>query len=693
MRCGHRDCDTKSQQKPLFWWRLKLIISIMFNLQVAGGDLPPNSDKAILPPDILSSIIGQYGDTNLPHPLIFRISNDAHSTYIGVKEFSGSDFTITLPQFILDKLQSNAGDQVTVELVDNIPKGTFLKLKPLQFYPEINNWKYYLESTLNNFYTILTKNDKLVVNNYEFLIEDLSDETVSIIDTDLILDIVPLNDIMANQQLNFNIDNSEELNLPLSKNLELIPFSNDSKIKIFKVNVFKISTAITITIKSSNFYNSDLIIGNDKLINLENFKFTTIDQDFEIQQNGGVKTITIPIDYIQTIADSCKHDLLEGFAEEDEINNWIYMVPFTWEFTDTVELSIQEAKAETEDPKPISSLEDDNTVICSNCNKSINKNQYQLHEAFCFKNNITCSCGTVFLKSIPPNHWHCPNCLEFSDSELFKFKHEKLNHQIYKCDKCPEEHLYANYVDLITNHKSSTCPNKLHECKFCHLIVEQGRATYFDNFENLTNHENTCGNKTDECYKCHKLIKRKQFKKHFKLHELNQKLTNETFKLNFNKCSNENCVNLASLDNHMNLCNHCFGPLYNSVYDPNHAKLQARMERKYMLQLNKGCDYENCQNYYCKRNNKIGSIKEILQTIHNQLFSQIAQPPLPINKDKPMQATTNKLWFCVSESMNYKLILFNNFKTEYPEELVIKGLNEIKQIDQETLQTWLQNNN
>lgn len=672
----------------------------MFEVTVESGDvvLPPNSDKAILPPSILSAIMNQYGDSNLPHPLIFKISSSNTTTaYIGVKEFSGTEHKIVLPEFILQKLHATIGDSVTIRLIDNVPKGTYLKLKPLQFYPEVNNWKYYLESTLNNFYTTLTKQDKLVINNYEFMVEDLNEETVSIIDTDLILDIVPLNDIMANQQLNFNIDNSEEMQLPDSKILEIIPFNKDSKIKIYKLNVFNIKGPLSVTIKSSNFYNSDLIIGNDKLINLENFKFTTMADDFEIQVNGGLKTINIPYEFVQEIADSCRSDLQQEFAEEDELNNWIYMVPFTWEFTDTVEIAVQES-TDTKQEKVQKVSENDlksDTTLCTNCNKQINKNQFQLHEAFCLKNNIRCSCGQVFIKAIPPNHWHCPNCSEYSDSELFRFKHEKLNHQLFKCEKCNENQAFPTYVDLIINHRSGTCPSKLHECKFCHLIVPQGQATYLDKFENLSNHENTCGNKTDECYKCQRLIKRKQFKKHFKIHQLDQKFTNDTFKLNFNKCSNENCMNLASVQNNdMNLCDHCFGPLYNSVYDPTHSKLQARIERKYMLQLNKGCEYDNCQNPYCKRNRQMGgSIKEILQVIHNELFPHIIQPPLPINQNRSVATEgRNKLWFCVNESMNYKRLLYNQVKDDYPEELVIKGLNEIRPVEPEALHLWLQHN-
>lgn len=614
----------------------------------------PDSDKVVLPSHVLLTILDTYGES-LPHPLIFKIKFGEVFTFVGVKQFTADSQTIQVPQIILSRLNAAPDNVVTVTVADNIPKGTSLQLKPLQFYPEIHNWKYYLESHLTKHYTALSKNDIILINGYELAVQDLSSPTVSIIDTDLVLDIVPLNDIMAQQQLNFNVDNSEKIEFE-TQNLTLKPFSDAAaKIRVFKLDILHVSTDIIISLSSQDLYNSDIIVGGDRLITLENFKFTTMDQDFECQQTGKSKSVTVPYEYIRALKDSSEQDMLQGF-DIDEVNHWLYIVPFAWEHDDEVSVQVQRI---VEQEKLGEVEKEDNTLldpICSNCNKPIPSAQFQLHQIFCVKNNVKCPlCKTVFLKTIPETHWHCPSCEQYSDSSIFRLKHSKLHHQLFKCDKCEDSDTYPSLVSLIVQHKSSTCPFKLHECKFCHLVLEQEAATYIDNFENLTHHENNCGNKTDECFKCQKLIKRKDFRKHFKLHQLDNQQATETFMQVFKKCTNENCVNEASSDNLMDLCNVCYGPLYSQLHDPNNQKLQARLERRYVLQLNKGCDNQGCQNQECKRNTNTGSLKDIIKRAQ-ELMGYVVTPSLPINKGE--QTGHNRFWLCVNDGMTEKMNLY-----------------------------------
>lgn len=643
------------------------------DLKVTNHHLEPHSDKILLPSEVLSAIVDNYGE-ELPHPLIFKLGNGDKQCFVGVKQFSSPNDTVCLPQIIQDKLAVNEGDFVAVELSLDIPKGTSLSLKPLQFYPEINNWKYYLESNLTHHYTVLTKGDIFILNGYEFLVEDCNADTISIIDTDIVLDIIPLNDIMAQQQLNFNVDKSMEIK-PGDLDIKLVPFSVDSNVSIFKLDLLDITKDVKVSYSTNEDYeNVDLLIGFEKLINLENFEFTTMDSE--------VKEIVVPYKLIEEVQNRCKYDLDQGF-ETDEISKWLYIVPFAWEFNSEIVLRVQEI----EDVE-MRIEEQEDTKQCGNCKKPIPIDKISLHEVFCYKNNVVCDCGEIFLKTIPKDHYHCPICLRTSKSPLFKFKHEKLNHQPFQCHQCEDKEVYDSHVQFITNHIPK-CPQKLHECKFCHLIEKQGKATYIDNFEGLTNHENNCGNKTDECFKCNKLVKRKDMRKHVKLHQLDTKSSNDMFKLTFNKCCNENCVNLINIPNDLKLCDICYGPLYSTLNDPNNLKLQMRIERKYMLQLSKGCEFSNCRNIHCKRKTTLNGVKEIMKFINEELFTYISTPNLPINKSRGTKP--NKVWFCVNDITNNKMILAQSFK-EYPYEMVIKGLNEIKEVNSETLSQWLLHN-
>lgn len=648
------------------------------NVTIIDGDLPENSDKVILPPEVLEATLEKYGD-NLPHPLIFKLIKEI-TVFVGVKQFSAPHNTIILPKAISNKLNVIEDAQVNIELATDIAKGTYLKLKPLQFYQEINNWRYYLESNLTNMYTVLNKGQTLRLNEYELLVEDCNADVISIIDTDINLDIVPLNDIMANQQLNFNSDNAKIVTLGDLNIEEILPFNAVPAIQVYKLDLMDLSFDISVSILTKgDICNVDLLLGFEKLLNLENFQYCTMDQDVD-----EFKRIIIPFTVIKDVQAQCKYDLDLGL-DDDSISKYLYIVPFTWEHTSNISINISQ---HFDSPKLGDTSPDGmNKMKCPNCRKLIDPNSFTVHQAFCFRNNIRCDCGKIISRQKPSNHWHCPICLSYStiESNIFKFKHNKFYHQTFTCN-CNPHIVYKDYISFIKDHKSTTCPNKLHECKFCHLILPQGETTYIDKYQNLTNHENLCGNKTDECYKCGKIIKRKDMGKHLQLHTLEMKQSNKRFKESFNKCSNENCINLVNSPNNLNLCDICYGPLYSSIIDEDNLKLQLRLERKYMLQLNKGCEYHNCQNQYCKRNKQFNGIQEIIKFINEDLLTQIGTPRLPINKSR--KVSKNKFWFCVNETMNNKLLLWQGFQ-QYPPELVIQGLNEIRDINKDTLQGWL----
>lgn len=677
--------------------------------------LPIYSDKCILPQRILSNILSIHDESNLPHPLIFKIrdANNDIQIYVGVKEFlSPEDDLLIVPDYISRKLKGSA--LVSIELQVNIPKASVLSLKPLHFYSDINNWKYFLEDKLSLFYTTLTKGESLIIesNNlrYELLVENLNENVACIIDTDITLDIIPLDEHKGSQQLEFKAFSGADKDIiTLDNHVEiskLKPLTNP----LFSPNIYRIDLSesrekISLMLEADtndqeSIFNVDLIVGFDKMLNMESFIWSTLDQDSDIRQrlislNRGTENKVINLDLE---SDRIKNKLARYNPddEETEYEKWLYIIAFAWHHDCNVRLTLSTSSYAIGEV-PVKFDVEEGQAICSNCRKHIPSNQLHLHEAFCFRNNIKCSCGQLFLRKIPGDHWHCEKCPEVGNGNWLQEKHQKLYHHQYSCHKCDLSFTYDNYIDLITQHMGTCCPNKLHECKFCHLVVPQDEATYQDNFENLTHHENLCGNKTTECYRCSKILRRKDLVKHLKIHNLEKVQIEEHATATFSKCSNVNCVNLLQgSSNALLLCDICFGPFYNNQLDSSNFKLQSSIERKYMMQLTKGCGNAWCQNQYCKSGNVSLSqnpkpIKELIKLINTELFTQISSPILPINKGRATTAT-NKLYFCVNESILQKMALLHSILSEnrYKEEMVYKALSHSS--SEEAARTWLSNN-
>ncbi|KAI5949337.1 hypothetical protein KGF54_005572 [Candida jiufengensis] len=659
---------------------------MQFTLEVKDSDLlPPYSDKVILPQHILSSIINEISETDLPHPLIFKITNTQDIsiyTFIGVKEFTSEDEVIILPKYISTKLRKPT--QITIELLKHIPKSNSLKLKQKNFYANISNWKFFLENKLNQYYTLLIKDDDLILEvdglRYELEVEEINDnknlKVASIIDTDVVLDIVPYNDEHAKSQLDYLNHQQNIQEIKVGEEVSVIGLKsilNGGFVPImYKIDITKVG-ALKIELEGE----ADFIIGMDKFLAVDSFAFSTMDKE----------SSAVELDLNQDLFKNKLikyNDIKELEGDEDNDEKYIYLVAFTWEKEEDVKIKITDKiLKEVEYPGGT-------TTQCPNCLKQISSDKIILHESFCKRNNVRClRCDSIFHKSIPESHWHCDKCDGYGNSQISQFKHIKLYHspQQYIC--CNTQ--FQNFFQL-ANHKSTECPQKLHQCRFCHLIVPQETATYQDKFENLTHHENLCGNKTTECFKCNKIIRVKDFPKHLKFHEFGKIQYNND--LNFSSCTNLNCINESS-ENDLGLCDICFGPLYINQHDPNNLKLQIRIERRYMIQLSKGCGNQWCNNEYCKTGNQqisANTIKDNLQLINEKLFKNIYKPVLPINLKLEHHKGINKLWFCVNESTSNKKILFDliNSENEYDKEIILKSIKSNS--DEDKIRQWLNDN-
>lgn len=639
--------------------------SLRYNVECSDL-LPPHSDKCILPSLLLKEVISLRPE--LPHPLVLELFG-ANQTYVGVMEFTAPEGTIVVPQDVFEKLSSK---EVEIRVVD-LPKCTYLKLKPTQFHPHITNWKYYLESFLSTKYTVLTKNqsffydDDVAKTTVEVVVEDCNADAVVVVEANAELDVVPLNDIMATQQLQHGVDLAKLENIPkLDGRIELSlqPFGQVSVQNIFSVDLREQKNQFSIVLETSgDTSNVDVVCGLDKFLTLENFNLCSMSLNSD---NQPVKTLFVDL----------KSDLIQGHLKRTKNDEecLLYIIPFAWDQPCTSTLSLvpgPKVSDELQSPE-----ENGNTKICQNCGKYISTSNFASHEAFCLRNVKRCLCGKRFPKTIPSLHWHCDSCEATGDSVLLKFKHDKLYHQgPYICRACDSKESFASFLDLVLLHKGSNCPRKLHECRFCRLVLPQEEATYEDRFNDLTHHESSCGNKTTECFKCHKSIRNKDLKTHLQLHSF----TSEKAIDEVSHCANVNCVNVVGnhsiADNALGLCDTCYGPLYSSDFDSTNIKLQNRIERKYVMQLTRGCGQSWCDNKECASGNVKLDIKLALQHIKNDLFIQIGRPSLPVNKDLSVPPT-NKFWFCVNESVSLKKAYLRELMAEkrFEESLIYKAL-------------------
>lgn len=631
-----------------------------------SDELPKYSDRCIFPQTVLAAVVETHAQ--LPHPLVFRLTNsESESVLVGVREFTAPESQILVPEGVLNRIGHS---DVTIN-VEEVQKATSLKIKPVQFYPQVTNWKYYLESFLSKNYTTLSVNqafgywDQVANMAVELVVEDANEKSVTVVDTDIVLDVVPLNDIMAAQQLEQSKTISALENIPLlGSNMEIAlePFSRVTIPKVYKVHVQEHKSKIHVEVHGADIANVEILAGMDKFLTLDNFMWSTMTQD-----NQESKMVEIDV----------TSDELVNFAQKHRDECYVYFVFFAWEHNATVTVTLG---GEAKSPEG---------VQCPNCLKYIPGN-FQLHELACNR-KTKCECGELFNGTIPASHWHCETCgpSVHGNSTLHKMKHQKIYHQQpYQCDKCNDSTCYDNLIELVTRHKATTCPQKLHECIFCHMILPQGEETYQDRFNNLTHHESDCGNKTTECFQCGKVIKARDLASHMQIHYMD-KVEQQTSPLRH--CSNMVCVAIfenSTPSNELSLCDSCYRPLYASVHDPTHAKLQNRIERKYVMQLTKGCGNGWCDNPECATGGTKMDFKLALGRIKLVLLPQVVTPALPCNSEG---AGSNKFWLCISEGiLRRKQLAAELMATNVAESLVYRAV--WKHVDEAQVRVWLQLN-
>ena len=509
------------------------------------------TDKIILPQSILNDVLGEYNNRDLPYPLTFLLRTHNQSTHVGVREFSAQEGTIILSTNVTENLAVKAGMAISVQLVE-LRKGEVAAFKPLAAgYDLQSDWKTALEGAFRSAYTTLTVGGTVRLRNgMRFLVDKLlPEDAVCIVDTDLEVDIVPLSEEQARQTVKSNAEKAVVLPIELESRQD---GESDSA---FLLTNWNSSAQIIIKLDS---------VSSDAILLLGH-------------------TSPTPRAAIWSDMSSRAHrEIIISPSNADLESKPIYVVVNTpGRFSLIV----------TQEPEVKEELSADET-LCPNCLAHVPKRSLVLHERHCLRNNKRCDfpgCTFVFRAGSEQKHWHCDACGDPGEGSMEI--HKERMHTLETCE-CGET--FSN-LPTLAHHRATGCPERLVECRFCHLLVPQGdvsTVSYHDVSQGLNAHEADCGSRTTECLSCNRIVKLKDLISHMKFH--NQA---RLMRARPSICTNQNCVHSSGLS--LGLCSDCFGPLYITQDDPDSAKLMARIKRKYATQLMSGCGHDYCRNVMC----------------------------------------------------------------------------------------------
>lgn len=615
----------------------------------------------------------------LPHPLTFRLVNpqNGHVIYAGIREFSAEEGEIALSKSLKEALgikedeRSNhdtdhdADTQMSngVEELDikdpalstitvhakQLPKGTFVKLRPLEAGYDPEDWKALLEQHLRANYTTLTNGEILVVpgthfvggrkEEFRFLVDGFKPEGdgICIVDTDLEVDIEALNEEQARETLKKIAAKAQRAPGTLQGS------SVGGTLGLFKEQHDQVLPGEYIDYELPSWDRSQGV----------EIELNSVDEEVDLYVSPYASRQRVkPRDDEYVFADTAGRPRKRIWIQpknvelEDADALWVSVHAFSPSEAGAEDASQQSPKQysirispfdpattknESTPPQDSDVPPNPGDVRCKNCHQWVPRRTLVLHENFCLRNNILCprGCGQVFQKRSEEwkNHWHCPHDTFYGNSALSHRKHDYQYHTEHTCPGCGRT---FPSLPLLAAHRTSVCPAKLILCQFCHLEVPQeGDPDEPDPqaiLSGLTPHELADGARTTECHMCNKIVRLRDMKTHLLTHEM-EKASRPTPRV----CRNVLCG--RTLDgtgkngdtragtkmgqgpgNDIGLCSVCFGPLYVAMHDPEGKALKRRVERRYLMQLVTGCGKSWCKNEFCKTGRKNLEIEGTVST-------------------------------------------------------------------------------
>lgn len=671
----------------------------------------------------------------LPHPLTFRLVNPVNGriVYAGIREFSAQEGEVEMSDVLLEALgirlngstQSSreatpGADVEMVDAVNNgrekmpqvtihhraIPKGTYVKLRPLEAGYDPDDWKSLLERYLRDNFTTLTAGEILTVTasqkeKFRFLVDkvDPEGEAICVVDTDLEVDIEAMNEEQARETLNKRLAKAKKAPGTAAGSSTGGPIFLEKEVRgqvlpgeyvDFELKEWDKTGDIEVRTSTDEEAEVDVFVNpfSSRLRmkpRIDEHVFGTIgDADGRPSKRLKLSHTNVDVESAEHLSISVhawKPD--NGEAPSSEPGH-----PVSFTITVSTRSKDQSDDDQTQDAE----LSPDET-ICRNCKQSVPKRTLHLHEAFCYRNNISCpQCNNVFLKNSDQwkNHYHCPHDTFHTSSTISRQKHDTLIHP-QSTLTCPSCSFQAYNTTILAHHRTTTCPSKEILCQFCHLLVPQqgpddpSPTDYEVILSGMTPHEYTDGARTTDCHICNRIVRLRDMTTHLRIHD-RERVGRVTPKI----CSNRICGHTIKpadenrvADSQLNLCDTCFGPLYVTTHDPEGKQLRRRLERRLLQQLMSGCGKSWCHNAgWCRTAHKndtgedrtvstreaLPKVKPILERLSKQNVSREG-----MDQDKE-----NELSFCVDEAAQSRRVMAEMMGGEGDYELgwCVKALEE-----------------
>lgn len=588
----------------------------------------------------------------LPHPLTFRLVNPQNGrvVFAGIREFSageneiglsallrealgiddsqflpsvdyngGDDGQQTAPPDVMD-LETPAGRSMSTKVMEShdfpsvtvhakqLPKGTYVRLRPLEAGYDPEDWKSLLERYLRENFTTLTVGELLSVpgvrdQHFRFLVDKVQPEGdgICVVDTDLEVDIEALTEDQARETLRRRLEKASRppssaegssiggtIAVGDTVTGQVIP----GEYVDYDLPKWNSGDAIDIELEVGDDGDADLLVS--PLLPRQRSRPREDEYVLGDFSSGCLKRIRLQPTNVELEHAEALYISVHPFSKSDDQNS-----PLRYSLRVLTRAPNETGLDANNEPHS----DDPDDVQCKNCLQWVPQRTLFLHENFCLRNNVLCSqCGSVFQKRSPEweNHWHCPHDSYYGNDALSKVKHDSVFHKKYSCLNCAFD---IEGLPGLAQHRTTVCPAKPILCQFCHLVVPQQGESDPDIHDpevllsGLTPHEVVDGGRTTECHLCNKIIRLRDMKTHLRHHDL-ERLSRPAPRI----CLNQNCGRTIDSrgNDSLGLCSICFGPLYVDTYDPEGKSLRRRIERRYLSQMITGCGKPWCQNEYCK---------------------------------------------------------------------------------------------